>query len=203
MIEDMVQRIVSGRCGLDLHGVFEVAAIAGLDVVAECRARGVKADKAIAFDVEDQVLADQYQQSQFHASGLTTLIVAGAQAKPVVFVKQSVTDDKRFDRLLRYGLVLHELGHANDMIKGVNFRKGSPVSLQAAEAYAEVFCLRRLNDTKDEMSEVTRNLFAARLCRMNGAGTFKQGIYDAAIQQMSRGKLSKWASKAIRGVEFT
>jgi hypothetical protein len=203
-IKAIVAANLAGYCGLDIHGVYEVDTLEGFDIREACRSYGLEIEEIRGFESENEADAVRYhQQAQMQHAGVTTLVKIGGLLKPLIFVKRVLADDARLNECFRYGIALHELGHADDMIRGVNYQDGRAISLDRAEAYAEVFSLRRLNGNKDPLSELTRNLFAKRLCNMNGKDPLKKRIYDEAMKIMSRGKVATWASKSIKGVELT
>lgn len=203
-IKALVAANLAGHCGLDIHGVYEVDTFESFDIREACRSYGLKIEEIKGFESEDQADAVRYQQqSEMLHAGVTTLVKIGGLLKPLIFVKRFTSDYANLNEYIRYGISLHELGHADDMIRGINYQDGKSISLDKAEAYAEVFCLRRLNGNKDPVSELTRNLFAKRLCSMNGKDPLKRRIYEEAMKMMSRGKVAMWASKSIPGVELT
>lgn len=199
MIKELIDTAMRERCGLDLHGIFEMDKLDGLNVKEACNQRGLHVTEVISFGGSDDSISAEYVTQS--GAGFTTLVSVMGVEKPVIFVQKVLIEHSGINDLSRYGIILHELGHADDMIRGGNYRKGQPVDLAKVEAYAEVFCLRRLNKAKDEISELVRNMFAKRLVSMNGQSPLKTAIYKEAVSQMSRGKLATWAAKAPK--EFT
>ncbi|KPG99425.1 hypothetical protein AEQ67_09815 [Pseudomonas sp. RIT-PI-q] len=194
---------LADHCGLDIHGVYEIDTLEGFDIREACRSHGLEIEEVKGFESEDEADAVRYQQSEILHAGVTILVKIGGLLKPVIFIKREMSNYASLNEYVRYGITLHELGHADDMIRGINYQDGKSISLDKAEAYAEVFCLRRLNGNKDPVSEMTRNLFAKRLCNMNGKDPLKRRVYEEAMTMMSRGKVATWASKSIPGVELT
>lgn len=198
LIKAVITANLVGHCGLDIHGIFDVDIIDNLDIYEACRSFGLEIEEVIGFKPEDEEDAERYQrQSDVQSAGVTILTSIGGEIKPLIFIKRVIVDHDDLNDLARYGITLHELGHADDMIRGINCKRGELIALDKSEAHAEVFCLRQLNNRKDPISELTRNLFARRLFNMNGRDPLKKRIYDEVIKVMSRRKIATWASKSM------
>ncbi|WP_323168315.1 hypothetical protein [Pseudomonas atacamensis] len=197
LIQSFIAKNLVGNCGLDIHGVYTVDTI---DVSENelFQQHGLAVEEVVAFLPDNATEAACYRdQSEVQNAGVTILVKIGGLLKPAIFLRRVMNDHAGMDDLARYGITLHELGHAEDMILGVNLRKGEPFSLAKAEAYAEVFCLRQLNKRKEDISIMTRDVFAKRLLKMNEADAFKKSIYAEAIKKIRREKLVRWARKAM------
>lgn len=198
LLKSVIAANLEGHCGLDIHGILDVDTVDDLDIHEACKGYGLEIEEVIGFMPEDEEDATRYQQqSDVQNAGFTVLVSIGGILKPLVFIKRVIVDHDRLNVLARYGITLHELGHADDMIRGINCKQGELIALDKAEAHAEVFCLRQLNKKKDPVSELTRNLFAKRLVNMNGRDPLKKRIYEEVIKVMSRGKIATWASKSM------
>lgn len=196
LIQSFIAKNLVGNCGLDIHGVFTVEDVDVSDREL-FQQHGLEFEEIVSFVSDNETEATNYKQhSEVQNSGVTILARIGGLLKPTIFIKRVMIDHAGMDDLARYGITLHELGHAEDMILGVNLRKGEPFSLAKAEAYAEVFCLRQLNKRKEDISIMTRDVFAKRLLKMNEADAFKKSIYAEAIKKIRREKLVRWARKA-------
>lgn len=200
MIKDLIDEILRSRCGLDLHGVFVVDSLGGHDVREACRLAGLDVDEVQSFTGDSEASTAYYQSLK--GDGYTSLVSVSGVTKPVIFVQQTLAEDELLSDHLLLGVILHELGHADDMIQGHNFGANGPMNLAKAEAYAEVFCLRKLNASKDGSSQFARNLVAKRVFTMKGKGALKSATYDEVIKVTSRKKLALWAKDVPSGITF-
>ena len=195
MLDELISQIKQERYGLDLHGIFDIESFENFDIVTTCSASGLLVDRILSFKAEDDAIANVY--SKLSGDGCTILVSSNGIAKPVIFLKQKMHEHTQLNNCFRLGVLLHELGHADDMIRGINYKSGQAIDLARAEAHAEVFCLRRLNSLKNPYAEIARNIFARRLAKMNGKNPLKTAIYNEVISQMSRKKIALWASKSV------
>ena len=196
VIQSLIAANLAGNCGLDIHGVFTVESV-DIGERELFQQHGLEFEEIVGFVPDNETEAASYkQQSEVQNAGVTILARIEGLLKPAIFIKRVMADHAGVNDLARYGITLHELGHAEDMILGVNLRKGEPFSLAKAEAHAEVFCLRQLNKRKEDVSIMTRDVFAKRLLKMSGADAFKKSIFAEAIKKIRREKLVRWARKA-------
>lgn len=201
VICDFVNDKLKDNCGLDIHGVYEVVGVAGKDARTLGLQLGIQIDEVLGFATNDPE-AETYRNYGFQASGLTSLVTIGGITKPIVFIEQQMLEHVEFNALVKYGVSRHELGHAKDMILGVSLKAGMDVNLAKAEAYAERFCLQRLDGEHDPISDSARNIFAKRLYLMRGKEGIKGRIFQEVVKRIDGGKISKWASLAIPGLVY-
>lgn len=196
----LIQSIIDTRLGQNVHGVyFSDASFDTMDVRSVAAADGIRIDDVISFRANDEQ-GDIYTNSGVQAAGFTTLVTINGITKPIIFVKASAIGDVRFDEFLRLGTIIHELGHAEDMNNGVNYRQDGSVDLAGAEAYAEVYCLRNLNQSKAPMCLFTKGLFAKRLLGFKEKSLLHSAIYERVISAISEKKLKLWSKVVPKGI---
>jgi hypothetical protein len=124
---------------------------------------------------------------------------------PVVFVRADVCAVDRhgemaenrhpqFDDLVRLAVLLHELGHADDIAKGVNFNHAAlEIDLPAAEAYAHAFVCRQ---ARRNYYPLLLNLYLENVERMARSGREVDRVgAELFLQATNISALRAWIAK--------
>jgi hypothetical protein len=87
----------------------------------------------------------QHVQCQGNFSGHTTVLFDGQENRPVIFVMRPTefeSDDCTYGWMM--GILFHELGHVDDITRGLNIGFDRLVNMGAAEEYAHHFACDRI-----------------------------------------------------------
>lgn len=151
-------------------------------------------------EMESSDTVDSYNQNQGDA--FTNLIKLEGKDKVFVFYRKGLGDDgPGFEGICTSVLLLHEVGHADDMRKGINFNvKKKTVDLLGAEIYAETFAIRLLDKKsrdKSDLGEVYKLVLgfaSSRLLEFQEKGEWYERIYSGIVRIFPESYLKKQAA---------
>lgn len=102
-------------------------------------------------DKEDYI---QHARSKGNFAGHVTILSDGRQARPVVFVMRPPNMPKiDHEHGWMMGVLFHELGHVDDISRGVHLRMDACVDITAAEVHAHRYACERFISESQYVSE--------------------------------------------------
>lgn len=197
MIDDqinlMINDVTEHRLGLDHVEVHQIP-YDTIQLKAEERFRiaGIQYDTILSVSPHSTFNDDDYGDSP-DVKGITNFYTVGSETKSAVFILENEPGNSV--RLLeRYVALIHELGHVDDMQKGLNIKfDGSQIDIIKAEGYAEVFALKYFDkDKNNRIFGFIKAMYAKSLLdRKNENDTYRE-IHKQINTFFRDTRLKKW-----------
>lgn len=109
-------------------------------------------------------------------------------------------DDDDDDDLLEYEAItktitlLHELGHADDFQKAIHLNyENEYLDLIAAEAYADIFALKKLKSLKHPYGRFALKEFSTALLNRKNSSKFYRQVHSLINKKITDSNLRKWS----------
>lgn len=214
---DEFNRVLTKPPLRNLFGIFQLSndEFYGQSTAEKLRQVGLGHLEQVRWNSDHQAKA-QSKDDEGHGAGMACGVVSPeGRLLPVIFIRTEVPVDVQpqyadeFKSTIRLLTLLHEIGHAEDMMKEINFNlRDRTVDLVAAEAYAHRYVLRHLQKrncriglnqyigqldrwTSDEQTEEYVRLAAARVTalpeiesmRLSSGRSWANGGWQKAVAE--------------------
>ncbi|ANQ23190.1 hypothetical protein BA893_16080 [Vibrio natriegens] len=202
--KEMYDDLVNHRFGLNVASITEVE-IGDYDLSTGdiFNKYSIEYDEPVVFnDVEDDSRHVGYGESQ-GVKGWATNYTHNNELKTAIFIvanpeysgpQLEEEDQSEFVSILKTITLLHELGHVHDIQNSINFDHSSQnVNLIAAEAYADVFALRKLKSWKHPYGKLALKTFSVALLDRRNTSEFYEQVHSNIKKKVLESKLRTWS----------
>ncbi|HHK8488960.1 hypothetical protein AB6H46_22930 [Vibrio alginolyticus] len=201
---EMYDELFNHRCGLNVASVMEVEIDDyGLSTSEIFNKYNVEYDKPVVFsDVEDSSRHVGYGESQ-GVKGWATNYTHNNEIKTAIFIVKNPeysgpqleeTEQSEFLSILKTITLLHELGHVHDIQNSINFdHSNQSVNLIAAEAYADIFALKKLKSWKHPYGKLALKTFSVALLERRNNSDFYAQVHSQIRKKVLESKLRTWS----------
>lgn len=161
---------------------------------------GIKFDSIIESVIEQTEDTKNYGESP-DVKGWTNFIRRAKTIYAIIYIVDPIFKDKEITDIERYMKLymslIHELGHAKDMVDQVNFdANGQCKDVVEAEGFAEIFALQYLHRRKnDEITSVAKSIYAASILERKNASELHKKVHAVINRKISDSNLEAWANE--------
>lgn len=164
----------------------------------------IKYDSVIVSDIELTEGAESYGKTP-DVKGWTNFIRRAKGIYAIIYIvdpifqNKDISDIERYMKL--YMCLIHEIGHAKDMVDKVNFYSdGKCKNLVEAEGFAEIFTLQYLHRRKNsEIVSVAKGIYAASILERKNKSELYKDIHAVINKKISDAELEAWWQICLSG----
>lgn len=159
---------------------------------------GISYDEVIYFTPSGGE-AHNISHEQHDAAGVTSFFIKDGVAHSVIFINGEIgkltnTEGSEYEDLLKYIFLIHEIGHADDFSKQINFKHVTrEVNLISSEAYADVFALRHLKSSAGQGFKLARGAYCKNMLANRVKSEFYRRVFDEVTRKFLESKIREWA----------
>ncbi|MNF80956.1 hypothetical protein D3C84_632100 [compost metagenome] len=197
---DLLEELRKTHLGVNIHSIHNIPSDQMLSPVEERLAElGIPYDEVIYFTpTEDEEHNTVYGQ-HICAAGATSFFLKDGTANSTIFMNGNIgkltnTEDSELENILKYIFLIHEIGHAEDFNKQINFHHTTrKVDLVSAEAYADIFTLKHLKSSKNPAMKLARKYYCKNILANTASNEFYKAVFTKVKKSFLESKVREWA----------
>ena len=160
-------------------------------------------------DTEYEDHTREYKGGNF--CGHVSMVRKGDEERPVVFLLAKYpASEKNLRSASLLGELVHELGHVDDIVNGVNLRHGIEIDTSAAEEYAHHFACNRIMAISEDADSFARRVLRRHLAEwrhefqrlMKVLMAYYAGEILTRLSDLSVPSIAEAAQRVVASPEF-
>ena len=203
---EMYEHLCNQRCGLDVASITEVeASDNGLPNVQLFHKYNIPYDEFVGFkDGSDDSLHVGYGESP-DVKGWATNYIHNGEFRTIIFIvanpeysDMQLDDEEHLEMIsiLKSMTLLHELGHVHDIQNSINYDLSNRrVDLVRAEAYADIFAIKKLKRWKGPSGKYALQTMSASILERRFSSEFYSQVHRNITKKVLESHMRKWAQR--------
>ena len=200
MFSDMYNELSQSKYGLPVEAIHLVDNLTiAMGVEELLNKHRIIYDEVIKFNCQNEFDESNDYTRPHSVGGLTIFIKTNNIEKAVIFISEEpifIPDgDVKLDFLsmCHYMFLIHELGHVEDFTKGINIKKTENIDLVKAEAYADIFTLKKLKSKSHPAIRIALSYYAKNVIANSSKNEFYKAVMLQIRKKILLENIRKWA----------